>query len=150
VSHHLILALPLSWIEGSRGFSIAFGTVTAFACLAVGLPILNWSLPSRRRWIFSKQFDRALIFQVTCGVMCMSMAFADALCRYIPHRPLGIVHPAFLLTTVALVALLAPRVAVVVADRAPAPVRLPGTALAALLAVLAVIPISAVINAFWF
>lgn len=41
----------------------------------------------------------------------MSMAFTDALCRFIPHQPLAWVHPAFFITTIIIAVGLGPRVA---------------------------------------
>ncbi len=41
----------------------------------------------------------------------MSMAFTDALCRFIPHKPLEWVHPAFFYTTVLIALGIGPRVA---------------------------------------
>jgi hypothetical protein len=41
----------------------------------------------------------------------MSMAFTDALCRFIPHKPLEWVHPAFFFTTVLIALAIGPRVA---------------------------------------
>jgi hypothetical protein len=116
----------------------------------MALPILYWCLPASRRWLFTRNADPRQYLQIPAGVLCMSMAFSDALCRYIPHRPLGFVHPAFFITTVLLVALLGPRVVAVRLGRpvrtSPAQRTLFATAFVALF----LFPVSAVVQAFWF
>jgi Na+/melibiose symporter-like transporter len=142
--------LSFDWLEGSRTFSIVFGTVTSLACLSLALPILYWCLPASRKWIFTKESDPHLLLQIGFGVLSISMAFADALCRFIPHPKLGFVHPAFFLTTCALVLLLGPRVlGVALAServRSVGPRAL--VALATALVALVAFPISAVVKAF--
>jgi hypothetical protein len=109
--------LRCDWIEGSRAFNIAFGTTTSLLCLAVAVPILWWVLPKHRVWLFSPELDGDQRIQLAYGVFCMSMAFTDALCRYIPHQPLPWVHPAFFFTTVLIVAGIGPRVAYLIYTR---------------------------------
>ena len=145
-----VIDASFDWLEGSRTFSIVFGTLTAGACLALAVPLLAWSLPGSRVAFFPKSADPRGLLQLAYGVLCMSMAFADALCRYIPHRPLGLVHPAFFLTTLALVAFLGPRiVALLRAGGTPRGVPSTAAALASILAVLFVFPVATVVNAFW-
>jgi hypothetical protein len=98
------------WIEGSRTFNILFGATTAGVCLLVAVPILWWVLPRHRRWFFSRGVDRHQRIQLAYGLFCMSMAFTDALCRFIPHKPLASVHPAFFSTTVLIALGIGPRV----------------------------------------
>jgi hypothetical protein len=142
--------LSFDWLEGSRTFSIAFGTLTAGACLLLAVPILFWCLPGSRAWIFGRDGDRQQLLQIAYGVLCMSMAFADALCRYIPHRKLGVVHPAFFLTTVALVVILAPRIYPLARHAARRSIAPPArAALGVACAALVVFPITAVVRAFW-
>ncbi len=137
------------WLEGSRAFSIAFGTLTSAACLSLALPILYWCLPASRKWIFGARDGRSLALQVGYGVLSISMGFADALCRYIPHRRLGNVHEVFFLTTISLIVILGPRVYPLF--RRPA-LRAVGpfarVALALILVVLVVLPATSVANAF--
>ncbi len=99
------------WIEGSRTFNVLFGATTASVCLLVAVPILVWVLPQYRRWFFSRGVDRHQRIQLAYGIFCMSMAFTDALCRFIPHKPLEWVHPAFFYTTVLIALGIGPRVA---------------------------------------
>jgi hypothetical protein len=144
--------LSFDWLEGSRTFSIVFGAVTSVACLSLAVPILFWCLPRSRTWLFTKESDPHQYVQIAFGVASISMAFADALCRFIPHQKLGIVHPAFFLTTLALVALVGPRtlalgLAKTKVARSVTPRAL--GALATALAVLVAFPISAVVQAFW-
>jgi hypothetical protein len=144
--------LSFDWLEGSRTFSIVFGTVTSLACLSLALPILYWCLPASRKWIFTKQSDPHLVLQVGFGVLSISMAFADALCRFIPHPKLGFVHPAFFLTTLGLVVLLGPRVLGVALASKHVPRAITPRAIGALataLVALVAFPISAVVKAFW-
>lgn len=125
---------------------LVIGTVTGGACLALALPTLFWYLPSKRRPIFARSTDPRALFQLGFGLVCMAMAFADALCRFIPHRQLDLVHPVFLLTTAALAAFVAPklyRAARGSAARAAAP-----AGLAVLLAVFVTVPLGVVIHAF--
>jgi hypothetical protein len=103
--------LQCEWIEGSRSFNIFFGATTAGICLLVAVPILWWVLPQHRRWFFSRGVDRHQRIQLAYGIFCMSMAFTDALCRFIPHPPLEWVHPAFFYTTVLVAFGIGPRVA---------------------------------------
>ena len=102
---------PCGWIEGSRTFNNFFGATTASACLLVAVPILWWVLPQHRCWFFSRGVDRHQRIQLAYGLFCMSMAFTDALCRFIPHKPLEWVHPAFFSTTVLIALGIGPRVA---------------------------------------
>ncbi len=98
------------WIEGSRPFDILFGATTSLVCLFCAVPILWWVLPRTRLWLFSKNVDRNQGIQLAYGIFCMSMAFTDALCRFIPHDPLEWVHPAFFLTTIIIALGIGPRV----------------------------------------
>jgi hypothetical protein len=98
------------WIEGSRPFDIIFGATTSAVCLFCAVPILWWILPRTRLWLFSKTVDRNQGIQLAYGIFCMSMAFTDALCRFIPHDPLEWVHPAFFLTTIIIALGIGPRV----------------------------------------
>jgi len=109
----MLMIFQCTWIEGSRAFNIAFGAVTAAACLSVAVPTLWWVFPKSRVWLFSKAIDRNQGIQLAYGIFCMSMAFTDALCRAIPHGHLPWVHPAFFLTTILIVFGLGPRVAYV-------------------------------------
>jgi hypothetical protein len=148
-----------AWLEGSRLFSIVFGTVTAAMCLSLGIPILTWVLPSSRAWLFPRSVDPHQYLQIGYGVLCMAMACTDALCRYIPHRPLGWVHPAFFVTTVALTLMLGPWIVALVVRRlrdgsVASMVRLPGASvarigLAAILLALIALPSLTTIDAFW-
>jgi hypothetical protein len=105
------------WIEGSRAFKILFGATTAGVCLLVAVPILWWVLPLHRRWLFLPGVDRHQRIQLAYGLFCMSMAFTDALCRFIPHKPLEWVHPAFFYTTVLIALGIGPRVAYLLLQR---------------------------------
>jgi hypothetical protein len=98
------------WIEGSRIFDILFGATTSLVCLFCAAPILWWILPRTRVWLFSKSVDRNQGIQLAYGIFCMSMAFTDALCRFIPHRSLEWVHPAFFITTIIIALGIGPRV----------------------------------------
>jgi hypothetical protein len=106
-----------TWIEGTRTFNVLFGAVTAAICFSVAIPILWWVLPKHRTWFFSPDVDRNQGVQLTYGLFCMSMAFTDALCRFIPHEPLPWVHPAFFLTTLIIAMALGPRVAYIALRR---------------------------------
>lgn len=101
--------IDCTWIEGDRAFCIAFGSATAACCLALAIPLLWWILPRRRTWFFTSQIDPRQHIQFGYGVFCISMAFTNALCRFIPHAHLAWVHPAFFFTTVGLVITLGPR-----------------------------------------
>ena len=139
-------------LEGGRTFDIVLGTITGLACLAVAAPILWWSLPAHRRTIFSPAADRRGIVQIAYGVFCMAMAWADALCRYIPHSPLGFVHPAFFVTTAFIVAFIGPRVVAAATRAKPMPAVAPaarsGFGLVAFLVVIALIPIASLAYTF--
>jgi hypothetical protein len=100
-----------TWIEGTRTFNVIFGAVTSGICLAIAIPIVWWILPKHRVWLFSREVDRNQGVQLAYGILCMSMAFTDALCRGIPHKPLPFVHPAFFLTTLIIAFGIGPRVA---------------------------------------
>jgi hypothetical protein len=112
-------------IDASRNASIAFGTATAGLCLLLAVPLLWWTLPNHRVRVFAERADPKMFVQLAYGIAAMAMAWADALCRYLPHPRLGVVHPAFFVTTVLLVAMLAPRVArrLIATAAAPAPPR---------------------------
>ena len=138
------------WLEGDRTFAIVFGTLLAGSCFALAFPILWWYLPRTRKWIFPKRTDPRQTLQLCFGVLCMSMMFTNALCRYIPHGPLGFCHAAFFLTTLALLALMGPRVVAVALGRNPESFAVPAAPLTAALVVLIAFPLSAVVNAFWF
>lgn len=139
-------------LEGSRAFDIVLGTITGLVCFTVAAPILWWSLPAHRRRIFAPAADRYGAVQIAYGVFCMAMAWADALCRYIPHGPLGPVHPAFFLTTTLIVVVVGPRVVVAATRRQPAPAVVPATrtgfGLVAVLVLIALIPIASLASAF--
>jgi hypothetical protein len=120
----------MSWfdaLDASRTFSIAFGTVTSGLCLLIAVPMLWWMLPRHRRAVFDADVDPHGYLQIACGVAAMAMAWANALCRYIPHGPLGAVHPAFFITTLVLLLALGPTVyraaRAAQAGRSHAPVR---------------------------
>jgi len=142
--------LSFDWLEGSRTFSIVFGAVTSAACLSLAVPILWWVLPGRKRRLFRYSVDPERRLQLAFGILCMSMAFTDALCRFIPHRPLGFTHPAFFITTVSLVLFLGPRIIGVLLRRRPQLMRPTFAGLVAAFATLLIVPLFAVVNAFWF
>jgi hypothetical protein len=98
------------WIEGSRAFDLTWGFTTAALCLAVGVPILWWSLPEHRRSLFGYAIDPHERLQLGYGVFCLAMACTNAGCRAIPHDDLAFVHPTFFLITVAIVLGLGSRV----------------------------------------
>ena len=98
------------WIEGSRTFDLAWGAATAALCLAVGVPLLWWSLPAHRRAFFPAAIDPDGRLQLGYGIFALAMACTNLGCRAIPHAELPYVHPTFFLITVLLVAALAPRV----------------------------------------
>ena len=143
-------------IDASRGFSIVFGTITAGLCLAIAIPMLWWTLPAHRVRVFNPRTDDKLYFQAGYGIAAMAMGWANALCRYIPHARLGLVHPAFFVTTLLLVGFLGPRVARRLFARRPAtpstaPARLrivQRLSLALVLAVAVAIPMLALVGAF--
>jgi hypothetical protein len=152
-------------IDASRGFSIVFGTITAGLCLSIAIPMLWWTLPAHRIRVFNPRTDDKLYFQAGYGIAAMAMGWANALCRYIPHARLGLVHPAFFVTTLLLVGFLGPRVARrlfavrrATASKAPArfaastaPARLrivQRLSLALVLAVAVAIPMLALVGAF--
>lgn len=138
--------LSFDWIEGNRLFSIVFGTIMSGSCFAVAVPTLWWFLPRQRIWIFPQELDPKRRWQFWFGMFGMGMAFTNALCRYIPHGDLGIVHPVFFLTTIAYVLFLGTRVAAVALGRPR--MRVSRTALATSLALFVAIPVSAVAYAF--
>jgi YVTN family beta-propeller protein len=105
-------ARVFDWIEGSRAFDVTWGLTTAALCLAVGVPILRWTLPAHRRSFFGPAIDPSYRLQVGYGVFCLAMAFTNAGCRAIPHDGLALVHLTFFAITVALVLGLGPRVVV--------------------------------------
>jgi hypothetical protein len=141
-------------LEGDRTFDIALGTLTGAICLAVAIPILLWTLPSHRRRLFSRSVDPHGILQIAYGVFCMAMAWADALCRYIPHGPLAWVHPAFFVTTLLIAVVVGRRVLALaqrpLESRAVSAGTLRSSRLApvAVLACLAAIPLVALWHAF--
>jgi hypothetical protein len=145
---HLLGSMPIAWLEGDRTFTVIFGTISAGACLAVAIPTLYWCLPDSRKWVFGERADPRQFLQLGFGLFGMAMAFANALCRYIPHRPLGVVHPVFFLTTVSLLVVLTPFVIATALDRGRRNVIVPP--LAAGLGALVAAPLVAVVNAFWF
>jgi hypothetical protein len=102
-----------SFLEGSRAFDLTWGLVSGAVCLALAVPILWWSLPAHRRSLFGRAIDPHGNLQVAYGVFAMAMACTDVGCRAIPHGELPFVHPTFFLITLALVAGLAPRIALV-------------------------------------
>jgi hypothetical protein len=97
-------------MEGSRAFDVAWGLVTAAACLALAVPMLWWWLPEHRRSFFGPAVDPRYRLQLGYGLFCMAMAGTNVGCRAIPHDNLPFVHPTFFLITAALVAAFAPRV----------------------------------------
>lgn len=100
-----------AWMEGSRAFEVTWGLVAGGCCLALAVPILWWWMSEHRRPFFARNVDPRFRLQFWYGILCMAMAFTNVGCRAIPHDDLEIVHPAFFLITVALVAGLGPRVA---------------------------------------
>jgi hypothetical protein len=98
------------WIEGTRTFNIIFGATTSAVCFGVAIPMLWWVLPGRNVWFFPRDADCNQGVQLAYGIFCMSMAFTDALCRFIPHKPLAWVHPAFFFTTLIIAGALGPRI----------------------------------------
>jgi hypothetical protein len=100
-----------AWMEGTRSFDIMFGAITSAVCLSVAVPMLWWVLPKHARWYFSPAIDPNRRLQFAYGLFAMSMAFTDALCRFIPHPLFAWVHPAFFLTTILIAVGLGPRVA---------------------------------------
>jgi hypothetical protein len=96
------------------------------------------------------------ILQIAYGIFCMAMAWADALCRYIPHGPLGWVHPAFFVTTLLIAVVIGRRVLALA--KLPSGTDTPTTSTAfvrtsrfapvAVLACLAAIPLVALWHAF--
>jgi hypothetical protein len=99
------------WIEGSRAFDMAWGLVSGGLCLALAVPVLWWWLPEHRRAFFPRAVDPRYRLQLAYGLFCMAMAGTNLGCRLIPHDDLPLVHPAFFLITVALLAAFGPRVA---------------------------------------
>jgi hypothetical protein len=152
VSNHVEVIANL--LEGNRTFDIALGTLTGAICLALAIPILLWSLPSHRRRLFSPSVDPHGILQIAYGVFCMAMAWADALCRFIPHGPLAWVHPAFFVTTLLIGIVIGRRVLALVQQRSAShdvsakTVRNSRLAPVAVLACLAAIPLVALWHAF--
>ncbi len=72
--------------------------------------MLWWVRPKHARWYFSPAIDPNRRLQFAYGIFAMSMAFTDALCRFIPHPLFAWVHPAFFLTTILIAVGLGPRV----------------------------------------
>lgn len=99
-----------AFLEGDRTFGLAYGLVTGGLCLALAVPLLYWVLPGRERSFFGPRIDPAQHLQLGYGIFCMAMAFTDIGCRTIPHGELALVHPAFFLMTLLLVATLGPRI----------------------------------------
>ncbi|GAC1576636.1 MAG: hypothetical protein NVS3B7_09620 [Candidatus Elarobacter sp.] len=99
-----------SWMEGSRAFEIAWGLTAGAICLAVAVPMLWWVLPGHKRSFFGHAIDPAFRLQLAYGIFTMAMAWTNVGCRVIPHDDLPLVHPAFFLVSLALVAGLGPRV----------------------------------------
>lgn len=136
-----------TWFEGSRLFDIAFGSFNAAVCLAVALPTLTWCLARFRRWIFTERLDPSQFMQASFGVFGIAMAIANALCRYIPHRPLALVHPTFFVTTISFALFLAPFVLAARKNDLP-PFRISSISSAGLLALMIAFPSVAVARAF--
>lgn len=101
--------MDCSFIEGDRLFNIVFGTITGSVCLSLAVPMLWWVLPKHEKWFFTQRVDPHQRLQLAYGIVVMSMAWTDYLCRYIPHPPLEWVHPAFFFTTVVMALSLGPR-----------------------------------------
>lgn len=141
--------LTFAWLEGSRTFSIILGTILAASTFSLAYPILWWYLPKHRRRIFPESVDPRQRLQLGFGLFCMAMTFTNALCRYIPHGPLGLVHPVFFFTTIALAALLGPRVLGIVRPAVTRRAASMRVQLAATLAILVAMPLLTVVNAFW-
>jgi hypothetical protein len=98
-------------MEGSRSFELAWGAAAAALCIALAVPILRWTLPGDRRSLFGVRIDPDARLQRAYGIFAFAMAFTNLGCRAIPHATLPLVHPAFFLVTIALLAGFAPRVA---------------------------------------
>ena len=98
------------WIEGSRGFDLAWGLGTAALCLALAVPLLWWWLPAHARSFFGEAIDPRRRLQLGYGLFCMALAGTNLGCRTIPHDGLPLVHPAFFAMTLVLAAALAPRI----------------------------------------
>ena len=99
-----------AWIEGSRGFDLAWGAISALVCLALAVPILWWWLPEHRRSFFGPVVDPRFRLQLAYGLFCMAMAGTNLGCRAIPHDDLPLVHPTFFLITAVLTVAFAPRI----------------------------------------
>jgi hypothetical protein len=98
-----------AFLEGDRAFGLIYGFASGSVCLALAIPLLYWVLPAHRRSFFGTRIDPDYRLQLGYGIFCMAMAFTDIGCRAIPHGELMLVHPAFFLMTLVLVAALAPR-----------------------------------------
>lgn len=114
----VVAGVSWMWMEGPRGFDLAWGFATGAVCLALAVPLLRWWLPEHRRPFFGTAIDPQYRLQLAYGLFCMAMAGTNVGCRAIPHGELPYVHPAFFLITVALVAGLAPRILVLALRRA--------------------------------
>jgi hypothetical protein len=102
--------LTFPWLEGSRLFSILLGTVLAGASFTIAIPTLWWFLPAHRRRLFAASADPRQLLQLALGLVAMALAVANALCRYIPHGPLGAWHAFFFFSTLLLAAAAGPLV----------------------------------------
>jgi hypothetical protein len=101
-------------LEGSRAFDIAWGTVTALTCFALGLPTLFGWLKARRLGaasIFGAATDPHRRLQFAWGLFAMGMGGTNMGCRYINHRYLSGVHEGFFALTLIVVAVLLPALA---------------------------------------
>ncbi|HEX3550284.1 MAG TPA: hypothetical protein VHT53_07915 [Candidatus Elarobacter sp.] len=98
-----------TWMEGSRAFDLAWGALSAAACLAIAIPMLWWWLPEHRRSFFGTTLDPRARLQLAYGLFAMAMAGTNLGCRAIPHGELPFVHPAFFAITILLVLGLGPR-----------------------------------------
>jgi hypothetical protein len=102
-----------AFLEGDRTFGLIYGLTTGALCLALAIPLLYWVLPGHERSFFGPRIDPAQRLQLAYGIFCMAMAFTDIGCRTIPHGNLALVHPAFFLLSLLLVATMGPRVVAV-------------------------------------
>jgi hypothetical protein len=100
----------MEWIEGSRAFDIAWGTLTGCLCLSLAIPTLWWMLPKHARAIFPASVDPKQHLQLAYGIFTMGMAFTNFGCRFIDHRYLLGVHEGFALITLAVVLVMTPLV----------------------------------------
>lgn len=99
-------------LEGSRAFEIAWGALAGSICLAIGISMIASWLHAYRNGgesLLGTHADPGRGLHLAWAIASLSMAGTNYGCRFIDHRYLAGVHESFFAITLAIYAMLLPR-----------------------------------------